>query len=421
MLFAFRILGAVIVLVTQVFLARTMGAHDLGIYAFVFSICIILAMIAGIGYPPASTRFIGRYIVDDDRPRMRGFIRRGRQFVVGTGLVIFVLGLILILLPPWPFSPDYRYPLIVALLGAPVFALIHFHARVSNAFSWHQLAFLPGTVARPLLFLIVIWVMWTASGTLTVGSAMISHVTMMVLVCFVQFVWLNRSLGGQSLAVEPAYETRAWTRVALPLMIVELFNQYSPELAIVLSGLFLPAAEIGVMNVGFRIALVIAFGIAAIDTVTLPRVSRLYAQGDRQAIQRLITRTTQIKFWAALGALVVLTFWGKSFLGLFGQEFVRGYMTLMIIASAQLLVAAIGPVGPLLSITGHQDRCLYVYASCLAVMLVLMFLIAPVFGMEGAAVVVLLTMTLWQVWMYLLVVSHLGIKPAILSFGRALP
>ena len=93
---------------------------------------------------------------------------------------------------------------------------------------------------------------------------------------------------------------------------------------------------------------------------------------------------------------------------------------MMILAAAQLLRSAAGPVMSLMAVTGHQDSCLIVFASALVAAVILAFLLVPLFGIEGAAITVLIVTLGWSVWLHRLVVSHLGIRPSIFGvFSRA--
>jgi O-antigen/teichoic acid export membrane protein len=80
--FACRLTGAVLVFLTQILLARWMGAAELGIYVLAFSWCSLLAIIAGLGYPTASLRIIGHCLAHDDRHHIRGFIRQAATAVL---------------------------------------------------------------------------------------------------------------------------------------------------------------------------------------------------------------------------------------------------------------------------------------------------------------------------------------------------
>ena len=97
--------------------------------------------------------------------------------------------------------------------------------------------------------------------------------------------------------------------------------------------------------------------------------------------------------------------------------FVGGYDALVILSLSQLVIAAVGPVDVLLSITGYQDRCLRVFALSLVSAVVLNLMLVPIWGIVGAAIAVFLVVVLWTTWLYYIVVRHLGIRPSVFSLS----
>jgi len=64
-------------------------------------------------------------------------------------------------------------------------------------------------------------------------------------------------------------------------------------------------------------------------------------------------------------------------------------------------------------VTGHQDRCLIVFAWALVFTLLLNFVLVPIYGMAGTATTVLLVTAGTNFWLHRLVVEHLGVRPSI--------
>jgi O-antigen/teichoic acid export membrane protein len=102
---------------------------------------------------------------------------------------------------------------------------------------------------------------------------------------------------------------------------------------------------------------------------------------------------------------------GRFLLGLLGAEFAVGYETILILALAQLIHAAAGPVIALLCVTGHQDHCPIVFGFGLFASVLLIFWLVPIYGIQGAAVSVLLVTMVWCVWLHQIVKRHVGLRP----------
>jgi O-antigen/teichoic acid export membrane protein len=79
----------------------------------------------------------------------------------------------------------------------------------------------------------------------------------------------------------------------------------------------------------------------------------------------------------------------------------------------QVVSAAVGSVGYLMTMTGHQRDAARVYA-CVAVGHVGLNAIAiPLLGALGAAVATAASISIWNLWLHSLVVKRLGIHPSV--------
>jgi len=412
-IFACRVSGALLAYVTLVILARWMGATELGIFVFASSWCMVLSTVACLGYPGAAYRFIGLGLVARDFGRIRGFVRRGRQIVMGSSLIMAGAGAAALVSIDGLISADHVRPLLIALLCVPIFSWVRLDVTVAHAFSWFVLYTVPNWVLRPLLLLVAIGAVRLAGGALSAVNVMLLFTAATLLVAIGEHAIVARGLNRELRGAQPVYETRTWVRTGMPLLIVMLLTSYFPELSVILAGVYLPPEDIAKFNACIRTASVIAFGLEAVDNRALPRISYLFAQGDIMNLQRIVAHATQLKFWSALMAVLVLALMGEHILALFGEEFVGGYGSLMIVALALLLRAAIGPVGSLLYITGHQDSFIIVYTCALVASVVLNFLLVPRFGINGAAMAMLLVTGFWTVWLRILVMRLIGIQPSI--------
>ncbi len=418
--FSSRLTGAVLVFLTQILLARWMGAQELGIYVFAFSWSTLLSIITGLGYPATSLRVIGQNLASNNMNRIRGFIRQGSQFIIVSSLIASTLGMVVILSMEELIPAAYSTPLIITMLCVPVFSILRLNLRIAHAMSWFSLAFIPNMLLRPLLFLLLVYAAWRTGASLSANTAMLLQLAALSAVAIGQFIILHVMLKPEIGDAQPEYETQTWLRIAAPLLLVTLFTQFFPEISVAIIGTMLPPDAVAVFNASYRTALFIAFGLAAVNAITTPRVSRLYAAGDRDGMQHLIALATQLKFWSSLCALLILVFFGKDILALFGDDFLVGYEALLILAVSQLVLAAIGPVDVLLSITGHQDYCVKVFALALLATIVLNLVLVPRFGLIGAASAVLIVVLFWASWLHTLVVRHLQIQPSVFAFKSAL-
>ena len=414
-LFGIRVGGALLTYGTHLLLALWIGAAGLGRFVEVFSWCLILSTASMLGLGTAAMRFISVYMVAKRFGAIRGYVASSRWIVTVVSVGLAALAGALAMGLGFVDSDSARNTLLLGLACSPGMAWLRLHSGVANAFSWFTLAFFPNIFLRPLLLLGAVAVAHATGWLATAGDAMALQLAVIVVAVVAQDALLVPRLRRAVPTAPPERENALWVKTGAPLVFVTLFTQYFAEISVVTLGAFLPDADVAVFNAGIRTSMFIGFGLTAIDTLTLPAATRLYAGGERAKMQGVLVHATRLKFGAALLAVAFMALAGRQILGLFGPEFVSGHAALLILTVAQVVRAAIGPVGEILSVTGHQNQCLLVYAVSFVAMIGLNAVLLRPFGVLGGAFAVLAVTAFSSLWLHWIVVRGAGVRPSILA------
>lgn len=413
-IFACRVGGAVLALVTQWVLARWLGAEDLGSYLFAYSWMIIVARLSGLGLNSGAARFIGEGLALDDRAQIRGFVGFSGRTVLAVSTAAAVIGISGTLVARGGPGDD-PWPLIIAFASVPVMALSGVFQGVAIAYSWFRAAFLPNVVLRPALFLAVVSVLWLMGRSVGVTVVMLLQLGSLVLALLLLVAAvggpLRRSLAGAASRTEVSL----WTKAGLALLVVSLFRDYLPELSIIVAGMYLSPDEIAIFSIAFKVAALISFVLFAVDSFTIPQVARSAAVDDRAGMESFAQRATRLTVLGSLAALVGFWIWGRWVLGLFGPEFVEGYALLLMLSVAQVIRASVGPVLPLLTVGGHERESLKVFAVSLVLVGPFVVLLAPAWGAEGVGAAVAAVIVISSLALNHRVRHLMGVRPSILS------
>jgi O-antigen/teichoic acid export membrane protein len=411
LVFSCRVIGAIATFGTQVLLARLLGADELGVYVLAFSWTLLLGAMGELGFGSAAIRFIPGALANGDAASVRGFLRSSCAAVAIGSAVFCCIGIAGALLLE-AIEPTTRHtPFIIASFTVPLMAFMHLFGSIANGFGWMASAFIPSNVLRPVLAIAAMTVVWWFGHTLDVTSALLIQAGALF-ICLIGLILLIRMRTTTLKRTPPRYQTELWARTSLPLLVIGLFIYYFPDATVLVLGGFLPSDQVGVFNAAYRIVLFIAFGLYSVDAWFMPAAARLHAEGDRASLQRVVMKVAKLRLLGAGLAVVALTVFGRQTLGVFGEEFQAGYAALVLLALAQLAQAAVGPVTALLTVTGHQRRCLPAFASALGAVVLLIALLVPWFGIEGAAASVLAVTLGWSTWLHKLARDHLGIRPS---------
>lgn len=422
--FALRVAGTGLTYVAYILLARWMGAAELGDYVFAFSVCMLLSSLTTLGYPASAVRFLRQAAARGEREQVAGFLKRGNELTWLASGMVMAVGIALVLgTRLLDTAQGTNWPLLLAFVGVPFFAILQLQSSYAQAISRFTAAFLPSNFLRQLALLVIVVACYLLHGRLSATVVMGFTVAMLPLLLVGQHVFIERGLRPLKENARPAYRTWLWTRTSLELQLLVIFTTYFQELSLTIAGFFLPSEDMAVYSACFRTANLISFGLYAVNAIFQPQASHLMAEGNAAGLQSLIARSTQLRFWPSLAAVVVLAVAGDNILHIFGPDFGRGHLTLIVLGLSQLAIAAFGPVTHIVTLSGHQTRSLRAFACALVATGALNASLLPLFGMMGGAVASLLVTLLWNLWLQRIVVRAVGIEPSILSvrhcFGDA--
>ncbi len=170
---------------------------------------------------------------------------------------------------------------LVGLACIPVMAWIRQSTGIAHGPSRFRLTVLPSNVVRPGGFLVLLLLGWRLAPTL--GAFLVMGMQLAVL--FAVALWQHRTtirhLKPIVQGVEPPMRTGPWLRTSAPLLLVDLFTHFFPELTVAVAGRQMGDDLVGVYVIGFRVAFLIAFGLIAVDHAILPGARRAFASVGR--------------------------------------------------------------------------------------------------------------------------------------------
>ncbi|MEO0985183.1 MAG: polysaccharide biosynthesis C-terminal domain-containing protein [Cyanobacteria bacterium J06639_14] len=114
-----------------------------------------------------------------------------------------------------------------------------------------------------------------------------------------------------------------------------------------------------------------------------------------------------------------LIYFAQPVLQLFGPEFIAAKGSLIVLILGQLVNVGAGSVGYLMTMTGYQNQSALVMVVSALANVILNLMGIHFFGIIGAAIATALSMAMWNIWLYSLVVQKLGVRPSILDAFRA--
>ncbi len=384
--FAIRFASAGLTYLSQILLARWMGATEFGTYVYVLTWLSLLAALAPLGLGWLPQRFIPEYRAHNDLAHLRGYLLASPWLCFALGLACACVGTAIIFSLGHHVSEDYALPMLIALATLPIFTVSMTQESISNAHNWTGIALMPGYIARPLLMLAVLVVLQVSGMAVHALTAMIALLLAFGTTTIVQGIMLRSRLSATVPPGPRSYEVRRWLQTALPVLMVDGFMFLLMYIDVLLLKLFAPPEQVAQYYAASKTLAIAAFVYFAVSAACAHRFSEYSASKDYGKLGAFAYQSTQMMFWPSLAVIALLVVFGKWILMLFGAEFATGYPLILILATGLLARAAVGPAERLLSMVGEQKRCAAIYAAAVAINILLCLTLAPHLGPAGAAI-----------------------------------
>ncbi|HHP7245680.1 MAG TPA: flippase [Elainellaceae cyanobacterium] len=413
-----QILGVGIGYGTQLLLTRWMGASGYGAYDFAITLGNFTAFLAGFGLPKVLLRFIPVYIITQDWNRLRGIIWGSWWQTCINGLLLAAVGTVLVQRLDAQIGGSYTVLIIAGLWTVPLQALMNLHVEMSRGIERIGLAYMPWLVAWPLLLLLGA-IAWRQSGqSLTGISAIALSMGALAIAIGIQLWQFRHHISTKLRSVAPTYDIRLWLMTALPLIFIDGSSVILNQTDILMLGTLSGTQSVGIYSAALKTASWVSLVLVAVNAIAAPNFAKLYAQGDRQTLQKVVST---VAYWIFIPAFILtlgLILFAVPILHWFGDEFEGARWSLITLAIGQLVNVGSGSVGYLMMMTGHQNQMAQVFAASAVVNLVLNAIAIPHIGILGASLATAFSMSLWNLWLYALVVKHVGVRPSIWAAVR---
>lgn len=410
-----QLLGVLLSFLLALLLARGLGPESYGVYAFCFSLILIL----GIPVHSALPTLIVRQVARQQQGGVRPLLRKASNYI---GLYVLLL---IVLLVVWGvflggINADRWGVLLCGVALIPLQALSLVRGAALRGIGRVVLGQLPETVLRPLFFLVLAagWMWFVHEEGESPAFVMAFHVLAAFFALVVADVVLRRTLVPVNCDFQELQNGNWFSSIA-PLTCVAGLQVVNQQLDILLLGGLQSDAAVGVYRVAVQLATLVGFGLIAINQMLHPQFSRLYAEGDRRALQALVTLSSRVITGIAL--LAAGFFWIAGdwvLIVVFGEHYQSAYLPLVILVVGQVANAVFGSVGALLNMTGHEKDTLFGMLLACAVNLIVGLILIPEHGMLGAAVATSASFLVWNLVLWLFVRKRLGIESTAFFFRR---
>lgn len=410
-----RIISTGLSFLTSVVLARLLGVSEYGIYIYAISWKGLLGFVAIFGFDRLLIKEISVLHSKHSWNEMSALLRLSNKITAFTSTTLLLLAILTVWLLMRNNNSELFIALSIAFVSLLPSTLGSLRSATLSGLNLVILGQLPELIFLPSIFIILVGFSHLFLGD---DLDLISIMTVWLISVFMNFLIgsfiLFKKLP-KSVAISiPRYErSREWVSSALPFIFISGMNVLLGKTDIIMLGTMASTSEVGIYAVCSRTSQFVSFVLIAMNSALGPNIARLYANGQKEKLQNIVTKTTRLVSLAALPIVLAIVFLGNWLLSLYGDEFTSGYLTLIILSISQLANVATGSVGLLLNMTGHQNEVAIGIGISAGLNLILNLLLIPLLGILGAAIATAISMILQNIHLMFIVSRRLGIRSSV--------
>jgi O-antigen/teichoic acid export membrane protein len=193
--------------------------------------------------------------------------------------------------------------------------------------------------------------------------------------------------------------------------LADVFSTSVTWLDILLIGTFATTGQAGVYAAASRFLLVGTLALSATILVISPYISACLARNDLSSARNIFQTSTWWVMSLSWPTYILIALFSRLLLSVFGVQFTAGHTALTILAFAQLVNMATGPVSAVLLMAGYSGWNMANAFAALVVNIGLNAYLIPRYGMNGAAIAFAASIVVKNVSALVEVWALLGLEP----------
>lgn len=388
-------------LVTGVLMARSLGPENYGVYAFVLSLITLLALPTHAGLPTLIIRETAKNQLNKNWGLLKGLLKLSSSFVWAYSILIALVAAVFVYWF-WQGAESIKTQTFLwALLLLPLIAFEGIRTSTLRGLRWVVSSQLPEQIIRPLITACILGSVLLLGNKIDAVVAVQINAISVFIAFLVGLFLLAKALPKQINQVKAEYAIVPWAASLLPLSLYAGLKMLDTQVSILFLGFLASSEDVGLFRVVATGAALVSFGLTAVNMALAPQVARLYAAGEIEKLQRVITLSTRVVAAISFPVALVFILWGKGLISLvFGAEYAHAAPALAILCVGQLVNASMGSVALVLNMTGHDKKNLIGVAAALVSNIVCGLLLIPYWGLIGAAIGYSVSLTVWNLLLY---------------------
>jgi len=408
-----RVVGGIASFVMNIVVARYLKIEQSGYVFLAITVTTLVATFARVGADITVLRFVSLYSSRNEWGNVKGVMHTVLKWsyipvLVVTALVCIFSKQIAI----YCFHKEaFQWPLFYTSLSMPFFAGYNIYSNALQGIKKVVLSVAGLRILTPFVLILLFFVLKPLDSIKGSGIYLVATICNFA-ICY--FWWRART---PKVEKQADFDKKALWVSCREIWIITAMNQVVLWGGQFVSGIYNTPAEIAQLAVARTTTTLISFILSAINNVSAPRFSTMYAEGQLTKLKNYARNTTRFMTLMALPLTLIICIFPTYVMSLFGKGFTGGAIPLCILTIGQFISVSTGSVAYLLIMSGHEKPLRNSRILNSIISIILAFILTPLYGIYGSAISSAIALTMSNLMAVYLVKKHLGFNTmSILGF-----
>lgn len=414
------VFGSFVNYLYNIYIARTLGPEPYGLYYLSLYVFNIIAIISLLGMNQAILRYVSLYNGTGRDDKIKGTIKTGTLLVLvisclSSSILFFLSDIIAITC----FNKIQIGSLLrIFAIGIPFICISNLFMYATQAVQIMKYRAYIKEILEPLskffFSFIFLFLGWQLIGLLR--AFVISLIISAVLFSY----YLLKIFPQIRLNIKHKYNFKELLCFSVPLIPVDIFRVITHRIEALMLGHFRSPHEVGLYCVVSQTSGLISLILMSFNAIFAPMISDMYNKRQFLRLGKLFKIVTRWVFTIAFPIVLIMVFFSKEILIIFGDKFKAASSCLIILSLGQFAHSSTGPVAFMLTMSGQS--LLMLINACFILFLRITFniFLIPKFGLQGAAVAGTISTIILNLAMSIQVFYLLKMHPYKISFFKPL-
>ena len=415
--FLLRIGGQIIGFLLTFVIAHYYGAQGLGNYILAIVILRIFTLVSKLGLDTFSIRLIASFSRKNKWKSIQLFRKKILILISITSIASSVAMYFLANIIVDHIDVKVEYVRLSSFFVLPmVFFMLHYQSlrglkRIAEFSFFYRMS--QATFSIVSIFIISTFI---RSNNVPIYAYLTSLTIVSVLSIITYQFWFSKKAVLNSEEIIEDLTIRNILKISVPLMLaqsVQFIMAWTDKLMI---GNMMSAENVAVYGVAFRFSMGVSIALMAINSISSPKFAEKFASDDIKGMGKVAMQSAKMIFWTSTPLAAILLIFPKFFMGLYGAEFLIGFEVLRWLIIGRIVNALSGSVGNLMQMSGQQNIYMNILIIGTVINVVLNYYLIPIYGIKGAAISSVVSLSFWNLTMVYMVKRKFGFSTIYIPF-----